>query len=704
MAEEKKDSSLYDDNDENGDKGNTCWDYCLVFPKRDEHDKNTQDILKSIQRSGLEIYCFKSAQKDEIICKIRAPLEKLQEYADATDRRFLCSEFILRDYIEQGNDKLGIKPLKINQDKEYSKISPYKFIYARYDTDKKYEDLYRYVEDMPHPFSSIIRIQLIHEILSSRMQVGGAGLKLRTMVQDGDLLAAFPLHNHAQIQSLAEEWLVWFRIKLPLEKVKDYFGEKIALYHSFLGHYTVWCGFAAIAGIITQITLWGVGDPEHFVGAIFAMFIAVWGIFMLEAWKRKESNFAMQWGTAGIEDSLPDRPEFFGQTTASPITGEQIVHFPANKRLMRQMASLGIIFSSILIVLFAVGGIYTYRYYLVNVKHNQYGATIASFLNSAQILILNEVYSSLAIFLTNHENHRTDVAFEDNLIGKLFVFQFINTFSSFFYIAFAVKLLGHEEEECGGNCMDSLAKNIAIIFMTSLVFQNFNESMVPFVKYRLNLFKETFGAKKKVLGQAEKEYSRVEYDHVMGVLDDYAELAVQFGFLTMFVVAYPTTPLLAFFNNWVEQRTDAYKLLYLHQRPVPTRVQDIGTWQSVFTLIAGISVMTNAAIVTFVMGGVFGGHSNQTKIWGFAIILYIVFGLQSFIGFVIPDVTEEVTMQLQRQDFLSNLVMNQAISSEERRTTFRRDSFLKDRLDDHREEELSEVGSAMTEQSAVTNV
>lgn len=49
---------------------------------------------------------------------------------------------------------------------------------------------------------------------------------------------------------------------------------------------------------------------------------------------------------------------------------------------------------------------------------------------------MSAVYNRVAVLLTDAENHRTDTAYEDSLIGKTFVFQFVNSFASLFYIAF----------------------------------------------------------------------------------------------------------------------------------------------------------------------------------------------------------------------------------------------------------------------------
>lgn len=61
--------------------------------------------------------------------------------------------------------------------------------------------------------------------------------------------------------------------------------------------------------------------------------------------------------------------------------------------------------------------IYVLRYYRVV---NQ---PVASVMNAVQIQVFNFLYGSMAESLTKLENHRTDVAYQDSLIAKLFLFQ-----------------------------------------------------------------------------------------------------------------------------------------------------------------------------------------------------------------------------------------------------------------------------------------
>jgi Calcium-activated chloride channel len=89
----------------------------------------------------------------------------------------------------------------------------------------------------------------------------------------------------------------------------------------------------------------------------------------------------------------------------------------------------------VLCVIGVIAGIYTLR----TVLYQEIGSDaqiIASILNVIQIQVLTFVYDHLAFKLTDLENRRNDVLYEDSMIIKLFLFQFVNNYSSFYYLAF----------------------------------------------------------------------------------------------------------------------------------------------------------------------------------------------------------------------------------------------------------------------------
>ena len=58
--------------------------------------------------------------------------------------------------------------------------------------------------------------------------------------------------------------------------------------------------------------------------------------------------------------------------------------------------------------------------------------------------------------------------------------------------------------------------------------------------------------------------------------DEYLEMVIQFGSITLFVVGFPYAPFFALANNVFEMRLDATKFLKHYRRPVPQRARDIG--------------------------------------------------------------------------------------------------------------------------------
>lgn len=70
----------------------------------------------------------------------------------------------------------------------------------------------------------------------------------------------------------------------------------------------------------------------------------------------------------------------------------------------------------------------SYRIYVVPIT--------AGLINLVCIFILNYIYDILAAWLTEMENQRTQTQYEESLTLKLYMFHFVNYYSSIFYIAF----------------------------------------------------------------------------------------------------------------------------------------------------------------------------------------------------------------------------------------------------------------------------
>lgn len=109
----------------------------------------------------------------------------------------------------------------------------------------------------------------------------------------------------------------------------------------------------------------------------------------------------------------------------------------------------------------------------------------------------SQVYHKLAIYLTNIENPRTQIEYEDSYTFKIFVFEFMNYYSSLIYIAFFkgrfydypgddgarknefFKLKGDICDPAG--CLSELCIQLSIIMIGKQFVNNFMEYLYPWV-------------------------------------------------------------------------------------------------------------------------------------------------------------------------------------------------------------------------------
>ena len=75
----------------------------------------------------------------------------------------------------------------------------------------------------------------------------------------------------------------------------------------------------------------------------------------------------------------------------------------------------------------------------------------------------------------------------------------------------------------------------------------------------------------------------------------YFYLVLQFGFITIFVAAFPLAPLCALLNNWMEIRLDAQKFVCETRRAVAERAENIGIWFKILEMLAQLAVISNVS-------------------------------------------------------------------------------------------------------------
>ena len=146
--------------------------------------------------------------------------------------------------------------------------------------------------------------------------------------------------------------------------------------------------------------------------------------------------------------------------------------------------------------------------------------------------------------------------------------------------------------------MYELSIQLIFIILVKQFSMNFLEIILPWLKVKWNTFrhsKKTDGEKVK-LERWEEDYDLEPVDSLT-LFNEYLELTIQFGFISLFVTAFPLAPLLALINNIIEIRLDAKKFLKYRQRMIAAPAWSIGPWEDFMVLIANLSIVTNAFVI-----------------------------------------------------------------------------------------------------------
>ncbi|XP_035878516.1 anoctamin-7 [Phyllostomus discolor] len=537
-------------------------------------------------------------------------------------------------------------------------------------------------------FTCTHRHQILFEILAKTLygheKKGLLGIE--QLLSQGVFRAAFPLHQGPfamppegarapglnQRQVLFWHWARWqsWHKYQPLDHVRRYFGEKVALYFAWLGFYTGWLLPAAAVGTLVFLVgcflafsdtptqeLCGSADAfemcplcpdcpfwtlssacalvqagrlfDHGGTVFFSVFMALWAVLLLEYWKRKSATLAYRWGCSDYEDiEERPRPQFAARaptTALNPVTGVEEPYFPRRSRVRRVLAGSVLVLMMVAVVVMCLVSVILYRTVAAMLVSRSDRALLVawapriasltgSVVNLVLILLLSKAYVALAGVLTRWEMHRTQTRFEDAFTLKVFVFQFVNFYSSPVYIAFFKgrfvgypgnyhTLFGVRNEECApGGCLVELAQELLVIMVGKQIINNVQEILIPKLKgwwQKLRLrSKRRKVAASVAAGPApwEADYELLPFE---GLFDEYLEMVLQFGFVTIFVAACPLAPLFALLNNWVEIRLDARKFVCERRRPVAERAQDVGIWFPILAGITHLAVISNALLLAF---------------------------------------------------------------------------------------------------------
>ena len=711
---------------------NWNWDWVMVFRVYgpDSYVSDYQRhyslrlIVERLEMGGLQTKLYKSYHYDKIFCKIRCTSDRLKDQAAAVDYPLLMDETEVKMRIERGyRDEFGKYKWYPRRDgwklasegDEGEKLektfnnaivdtegqSGYAFnehIYGKYDKrgDLQSPSVYVTYPASNSIFRSVDRLKLMMGIMEGDIKQEGCSLILKELITRGACLAIYPLHDDDALQTIQDRWLTYLEPPWaqPIDLVKDYFGEKVGMYFLFLGTYSTWLFYAGALGIVTY-ALEIVPSPFAVWSTTFCgIFMSMWSTVFLEHWKSTQARAKMTWGMTGFEDTEQDRTEFEGREIHSPVTGMPEAYFPDSEKARRIACSyLQVILCMVYVSAVNAGVFYTYAYvsrWPVQglLDFNAFfsgGFALAKIITNLLLALIiqftNGFFMPFATRMNFIENHRTETAFEDNLIAKVFVFQFVNSYGALFYVAMAQGPLSFtigqsqpwktQRFQCAPHCLNDVGALLGTIFIIRVVMGNWDEVIKPYLarlekEYEIRKESENDDAeyenpsqpelmRKRQISPAEEQYEKHEYDS-LSLFDDYAELVIQFGYATLFVSAFPLAPMFACVNNFIEIRVDGWKMCQNTRRPWPAGAEDIGTWESILTIMSILATITNGMMITQT-SSTFDTLPEQQRLVIFIVLEWILVGIKIVLMAALDDGPEGVEMRIERQDFLISKII-----------------------------------------------
>ncbi|XP_044042469.1 anoctamin-2b isoform X4 [Siniperca chuatsi] len=392
----------------------------------------------------------------------------------------------------------------------------------------------------------------------------------------------------------------------------------------------------------------------------FAIFMSLWAVLFLEHWKRRQISLSFSWDLTGIEeDEEHPRPKYEtillqkrqrkhktkkrkkknepekqedGTVTGKDRWRQKLLSamaagIPAAIDKLTWKDRLPGYFINVSSILFmfgltfsAVFGVIVYRITVSalmamspdpETKSNVRVTVTATavIINLVVILILDEIYGAVALWLTELEIPKTETNFEERLILKAFLLKFMNAYAPIFYVAFfkgrfagrpgnyVYVFNDYRMEECApGGCLIELCIQLSIIMLgKQLIQNNIFEIGIPKLKKLVRAMKDKGSAEKE--REEERPPQQWNLDYALapfeGLTPEYMEMIIQFGFVSLFVASFPLAPLFALLNNIIEIRLDAKKFVTELRRPVAVRAKDIGIWYNILSGMGKFSVIIN---------------------------------------------------------------------------------------------------------------
>lgn len=511
------------------------------------------------------------------------------------------------------------------------------------------------------PLTTAERLRLTHELITGPKTEGGADITPR-QGEWKNVQSIFALHDPKENKEWIKDWSgKTFLTPKDLDVLRDRLGEKVAYYFAFLQSYFAFLLFPAAFGLCSWALL------GHY-SAVYGIVNSLWCVVFVEWWKRQERDLALRWGVRNVSQYSSKRKEFSHEKEVNdPITGQTLRMFPAKKRLLRQVLQIPFTILAVGALGALIAACFGIEIFISEVYDGPLKSVlvfIPTGLLTVFVPTISTILTNVATKLNDYENYETRESYEMAMTQKIFVLNFITSYlpiflTAFVYVPFAGHIVPyldifsltvkpfatHEKQMAPPKEFEinpaRLRKQVIYFTVTAQVVNFAMETIVPLLKQKgTTKFKQMQSERAAKHGGAapsasstdpaeEKTFlTRVRAQAELDPYDvtaDLREMCVQFGYLSLFSVVWPLVPVSFLINNWIELRSDAFKIALEHQRPTPARADSIGPWLDTLGFLSWLGSITSAALVYMFSNDGLGPDGTPSAIKGWALLLTIFF-------------------------------------------------------------------------------
>ncbi|KAM9266957.1 anoctamin-9 [Cariama cristata] len=459
--------------------------------------------------------------------------------------------------------KKGFTIKKIEDKKLFYGVRAPKHIFRKYQWLLRNPDSRLQNSNAHHDIPVTTRIRIVNFILQNTMTPDLE--KLHDLMKKKVFEATFPLHEKEEVREiLTEKWTRWRDIffQQPIEKIRCYFGEKVALYFAWLGWYTYLLGIAAVVGLVVFVAgitvfnssqvskeiceanntimcplcdqkcpFWLLSDTctyakvTHMIDnegtVLFAMFMAIWATVFLELWKRQRATVVTDWDLYRWDEEEEELAlELINNLQHEPRQ-YQHSYFRSTIILLLVLVMIAVLIGiahALVIYRVVATALFTQSSFeFLREQANTVAVMTGAVLHYITIVIMTKVNRRVALYLCDLEKPRTFSQRENNFTVKIFTFQFFTNFSSLIYIAFFLgRINGHPGnyvriagrwrlEECHpSGCITDLFIQMAIIMLLKQTISNVMEYLVPWISHKLRKKQQRPKKRNMMLGEEEE--------------------------------------------------------------------------------------------------------------------------------------------------------------------------------------------------------